>query len=138
MVELGGLRVEASDGIAQTVAVGELRERHTAKLVLAAETLHPAIAAEPLDTTAQRVQRQVVHQLRENDLALVHRSAPSRLRESRNLAARIRHVQVDDSPESRTIAANSIAPAIAPSTDSGHYWDKPRYDRGMQMSASHQ
>jgi hypothetical protein len=128
VIELGALRVEAGDGVAQAVAVGELGERHAAELVLTAEAFDRAIAAEPLDAPAQRVQRQMLHQLGENDLALIHRSSPSAAAQrSRTFAARRCHVQVDDSRKNRITARKSIASAIAPITDSGHYWVRPPY-----------
>ena len=117
MVELGGLRVEAGDGVAQAVAVGELREGHAAELVLAAEALDRAVAAEPLDATAQRVQRQIFHQLGENDLALVHGSAPWQLLESQTNRGKQPRVQVDDSRKNGITARKSNASAIVPITE---------------------
>src|ERR1700704_67975 len=45
-----------------------------------------------------------------------------------------RRVQVDDSRKNGITASKSIASAIVPITDSGHYWDKPRYDHAIWMS----
>src|ERR1700674_2084578 len=56
----------------------------------------------------------------------------SRLREKPNFATRAPRVQVDDSWQNRITARKSIASAIAPITDSGHYWDKPRYDNATE------
>jgi hypothetical protein len=72
VVELAGLRIEARDRVAQAIAIGELGERHAAELVLAAEALDKAVAAVAVDRAPQRVERQMLHELREHQLALVH------------------------------------------------------------------
>jgi hypothetical protein len=50
------------------------------------------------------------------------------LQESQTITARARRVQVDDSPKNGITARKSSTSVIVPITDSGHYWDKPRYD----------
>ena len=49
VIELGRLRTQAGLDVAQTLAIGELRERHAAKLIGATEIAHATIAAVALD-----------------------------------------------------------------------------------------
>jgi hypothetical protein len=53
-----------------------LAKCHAAKLILTAEAANRSIAPEPIDAPAKAVERQVIHQLREYDPALVHRPSP--------------------------------------------------------------
>jgi hypothetical protein len=63
--------------IAQRFPISQLRERHGKKLVQAREVLHLVFAPMSGYATAKRAQRQVRHELRKNELALVH-GGPSR------------------------------------------------------------
>ena len=69
---LGALRAQTSLDVAQTLSVGKLRERHAKKLVEARECLYFALPVVAFDNSSKRMQRKMVHQLREHQLAFVH------------------------------------------------------------------
>ena len=73
MVELGRLRTQAGDDVAQAVAVGELREGHAAKLIGTAEIADAMIATITIDNAPKGLPRQMLHKLREHQLTCVHR-----------------------------------------------------------------
>jgi hypothetical protein len=77
VVELGRLRGEADLDVAQALPVRQLRESHRPELVLAREALDRAITAVTRHSAPKGVHRQVVDQLREHQLALVHVHAPA-------------------------------------------------------------
>src|SRR6185312_5928340 len=77
MIELGRLRLETDDGVAQALAEGQLRKSHAPQLVLAGEALDAVIALEAGDTAPERVHRQAIHQLREYELPFVHGRLPA-------------------------------------------------------------
>jgi len=58
--------------IAQTLAVGQLSERHGAELLGATQTAHPEIAAMTRHDTRKTCPRDELHELREQRLAQVH------------------------------------------------------------------
>ena len=89
MVELGALGAETGFDVAQTLAIGELRESHTQELVQTGERLDFVFASVPTYASAKRGQRKVLHQLCEHQLALVHRSPP-RSHASQSRRSRIR------------------------------------------------
>jgi len=72
MVELGGLTAQAGFDVSQTLAVSQLRERHTHKLVETREVFDLVFSAVTRDTSAESGQRQVRHHLRKNKFARVH------------------------------------------------------------------
>jgi hypothetical protein len=53
-----------------------LGKGHTAELVLATEALDRTVTAVTLNTAAEAVLRQVIHQLGENQFPFVHRPIP--------------------------------------------------------------
>lgn len=57
---------------AQAGTGGELSEGHAEELVEAGEGLHTVIAALARDAAVERVQREVVHQLREHEATGMH------------------------------------------------------------------
>jgi hypothetical protein len=73
VIELGGLGAKARFDVAQTLSVSQLREGHAQVLVEAGEALDLVFACVTRDTAPQRGQRQMLHQLCEHELALVHR-----------------------------------------------------------------
>jgi hypothetical protein len=65
-----------------------LRERHAEKLIETGEALHLVFAAMRGHTTAKRGQRQMRHELSEDELAVVHRHAQPQAAKPRNIASR--------------------------------------------------
>jgi len=76
VIKLGVLGAQAGFDVAQALAKGQLCKRHAQKLVQTREQLDLAFASIPGHASAKRRQRKVLHQLREHQLALVHRSSP--------------------------------------------------------------
>ena len=72
VVKLAGLSCQTHFDIAQTFAVGQLREGHNAKLLGATEAARPVIAVVSMDDAMEGLPRQEVHGLREQGLAEVH------------------------------------------------------------------
>jgi hypothetical protein len=72
VVELGGLRTKAGCDVAQALAVGQLRERHAAKLISATEIADTMIAAVTLGDATEGLPRKMIHQLGEHQFADVH------------------------------------------------------------------
>ena len=74
MVELGGLRPQARFDVAQALAIGQLRKCHAQILIETGEALDLVLALVARHAATKGMQRQVLHQLREDELACVHRS----------------------------------------------------------------
>src|SRR6266446_3283156 len=72
MVKLALLRAQASFDIAQTLAIGELREGHTEELIPARKTLEFVVALVAFDTTSKSLGRKKVHQLCKDRFARIH------------------------------------------------------------------
>ena len=72
VIELGGLAAQTGFDVAQTLAIGQLGECHTQKLVEASEVFDLVLPVVPSDTSAESGQRQVRHHLRKNKFARVH------------------------------------------------------------------
>src|SRR5713226_985623 len=73
MVKLALLRAQASFDIAQTLAIGELREGHTKELIPARKTLDEfVVALVAFDTTSKSLGRKKVHQLCKDRFARIH------------------------------------------------------------------
>jgi hypothetical protein len=81
VVKLRMLGPKARFDVAQALAVAELGKRHAAKLIRATEIAHPMIAVVARDNAPESLPRQMIHQLREHQLADVH--APRSLPRSR-------------------------------------------------------
>ena len=62
--------------ITQALSPCELRERHAQILVETGEMLDLVLAIVTSDATSKGRQRQVLHDLSENEFALVHQRAP--------------------------------------------------------------
>ncbi len=77
VVEPTGLCPQVDFDIAQGLAVGQLRKRHGKELVQAREIFDLVDAAMPGHAPAKRAHGQIGHELRKNELALVH-TGPSR------------------------------------------------------------
>jgi hypothetical protein len=73
MIKFGGLRFETGFDVSQTSTPRQLCKRKTAKLVETGEVLDLMITTVARDTTPERMPRQMIHDLRENVLAGVHR-----------------------------------------------------------------
>jgi len=71
-IKFGGLRPQARFDIAQTLPPRQLREGEAAELVETGEMLDLVIAAIPRHAPPKRRQRRMIHQLRENILAVGH------------------------------------------------------------------
>ena len=76
VVELGALRAQARFDIAKAFAVGQLREGHAQELVEARKRFDLPLFSIPRHDPTKGVQRQMVHDLRENQLACVHDRLP--------------------------------------------------------------
>lgn len=72
MVKLGGLTAQTGFDVAQALAIGQLRERHTQKLVETSEVFDLVLPVVARDASAESGQRQVRHHLRKNKFARVH------------------------------------------------------------------
>src|SRR5215472_2318834 len=72
MVELCGLRTKAGFNIAQALAPGQLRECEAQILIEARKPLDPALAVVSRHATTKRCQRQVLHKLGKDIVALMH------------------------------------------------------------------
>jgi hypothetical protein len=72
MVEFGAQRSQTSDDVAQALAIGQLRERHATILIGTTEIADSMIAVVTLDDASKRLPRQMLHQLREHQLACIH------------------------------------------------------------------
>ena len=70
---------QAHFDIAQALAPGKLREGHTEKPVGAGEPLHITIAIALANQTSKGVPRQVLHELREDKVTLMHGGGPLRV-----------------------------------------------------------
>ena len=79
MVELGRLRTKASFNIAQALAPGQLRERQAQILIKAREPLDLVLAIVAGHATTKRRQRQMLHELGKDVMALMHRATPRRV-----------------------------------------------------------
>ena len=71
------LRTQARFDVAQALAIGQLGEGHAEVLVETREPLDLVLAGSAL-RIGETVQRQMLHHLRENELAQVHRLPPAR------------------------------------------------------------
>ena len=74
-----GLRTQVDLDVAQGLPVGQLRKCHGKELVQAREVFDLVVAAVLGNTPAKGAHRQIGHELRKHELALVH-TAPSRKR----------------------------------------------------------
>jgi len=76
VIELGALHTQTRFDVAQALAIGQLREGHAEVLIETREPLDLVLAGIPHDAAVKRVQRQMLHHLREYELAQVHRHLP--------------------------------------------------------------
>jgi hypothetical protein len=76
VIELGFVRAQAHLDVAQALAPGELSEGHAQKLIETREALGVAVAIVPGHRATKGVQRQVLHELRENISTLMHDGIP--------------------------------------------------------------
>src|SRR5262245_23803489 len=82
VIELAGLCTKARLDVAQALAVGQLREGHSQKLVQTAEGAHVEIAAILSHQTTKGIPRRELHELGENQIATVHQHLPGKSRDS--------------------------------------------------------
>ena len=73
VIELVRLRAQARFEVAHALAIGKLRERHTQVLIEARERLDFVLAPVTRYATTKRRKWQMLHDLREHQLAYVHR-----------------------------------------------------------------
>jgi hypothetical protein len=76
MIKLGTLCTQAYFDVPQAFPIAQLCEGHAQELIQAGEGLHFELAPIAGDATAEGSQRQMLHQLRKHQLALVHRWPP--------------------------------------------------------------
>lgn len=76
VIQLGLLRSQTGFDIAQTFSEGQLRKGHAKKLIQARKRFYFVFAAVARHDSAKRMQREMLHELRENQLARVHGLAP--------------------------------------------------------------
>jgi hypothetical protein len=74
LIEARRLRPQVELNIAQRFAIGKLGKRHRKKLVQAGKVLNLVITSMRCHATTKRRQRKMRHDLREDELALMHRS----------------------------------------------------------------
>ena len=72
MIELVLLGSQACLDVPQALPVGQLGKGHTEILVEAGKLLDLEVAAVAIDTLMKNMERQMLHNLRENELAGVH------------------------------------------------------------------
>jgi len=72
VIELARLRAQARLDVAQAIAIGELRERHGQVLIEARERFDFVFAPVTRYAATKRRQRQMLHDLREHQLAYKH------------------------------------------------------------------
>ena len=119
VIELGSLGAQTRFDVAQALAKSQLRERHAQKLIQAGERLHLALALIATDASAKRRQRKMLHQLREHQLALIHRSPP-RSRASQGRRTDVRSSNRDQENSSLYAFLISNLQTVQPQT-LGHY-----------------
>jgi hypothetical protein len=76
VIELRTLSPQADLHLAQTLPIGQLCERHAQELVEATEPLDLMLTVVPRDAPAKPMQRQMIHDLGEHQLAGVHALPP--------------------------------------------------------------
>jgi hypothetical protein len=76
VIELGALHTQTRFDVAQALSISQLREGHAEVLVETRKPLDLVLAGITHDTAVKRVQRQMLHHLREHELAQVHRCLP--------------------------------------------------------------
>src|ERR1700674_741180 len=76
VIELAGLSTQAGFDVAQALAIRELCECHTQVLIQTREALDLVLALIPSNAAAKRSEWQMLHHLRKNELALMHRATP--------------------------------------------------------------
>src|ERR1019366_1447178 len=91
VIEFGTLCAQAYFDVPKALPIGQLREGHAQELVQAGKRLHFKLTLIACDATAKIGQRKMLHELRENQLALVHRST------LRNAASRGRKTKIRNS-----------------------------------------
>jgi hypothetical protein len=99
------LRRQTRFDVAQRLAKRQLREGHRVELVQTREALDLVLAVVARHAAPKRRQRQVRHDLRENELALMHRH-PERARPAKGRSLRL-DVQIETRPERRFVSDRS-------------------------------
>ena len=89
VIQRGALGAQTRLDVAQALPKSQLRERHAQELIQTGERLDLAFPAIPSHTSTKRRQRKVLHQLREDQLAVVHQS-PLRSRASQGCRPGVR------------------------------------------------
>ncbi len=77
MIEFALLGTQARLDVAQAFAIGELGKDHAQISIPAGKVFHLVMATIPIDASPERMDRKVIDDLRENDLAKVHSPASS-------------------------------------------------------------
>jgi hypothetical protein len=78
VVEFGGLRPQTRLDISETLAKRQLRKCHREVLIQTSETLDLVMSTVSRHTATKRRQRQMLHQLRKDQLPCMHQSPPRR------------------------------------------------------------
>jgi hypothetical protein len=79
VIKLLAMRAQARFDIAKTFSIRQLRKSQAQKLLEACEAFDLVLPVVAGDTTTKRRQRQVLGQLRENQLACVHERVPRKM-----------------------------------------------------------
>ncbi len=80
VIELCGMRAQASLDVAQAFAVGQLRESHAQELIEVREAECRVATRILLYAASKVVQRQVIHQLGEHQFSSMHRDSSEKIR----------------------------------------------------------
>jgi len=78
VVELWPNRLKAGLDIAQAFAKRQLSERQAKKLIATRKPARPSVASVPSDASVELVPRKKLHELRENQFAVVHQDPSSK------------------------------------------------------------
>jgi hypothetical protein len=102
-IKLGRLSAQAGFDVTQALAIGQLGKGHGTELLGATEVAHPAVAAITSHNAGKRSPRKEVHQLREQQLASVHRCL-----QRRSLESASRHYQIDTTQKRSQLSAHQM------------------------------
>ena len=100
VIQALGLRTKVNFDVAQRLPISKLRERHGQKLVQAREVLDFVFATMGRHTSPKRAQRQMRHDLRKNELALMHGEPLREYAKGLKSAARRSNRDQTDAPKS--------------------------------------
>jgi hypothetical protein len=133
VTEPGFVRAQAHLDVAQALPPGELTKGHAQKLIEAGEALGVAVAIVPSHRAKKGVQRQVLHELREDYRPSCMTASPWWCAAKR----RANDVQIYARPETRITLTSSTTgqpPAQTSPDTTGQDWQDKRSDRARGVS----